>query len=373
MQLPTFPLVEWFAVAEGRHDLSLSHSACRTMSVADLLTRAELAEFRQLRLGYGEFSGMAPLRESIAETYETIEPAEIVTFNGPSEAVYTSMRALLRPGDRVVVPGPAFHTLQAIARVIGCEVRVWQAREEEGFAFHVSELEDLCDERTKLIVINFPHNPTGQTISGEALSAVVEIAKRSRAMLFSDEAFRLLEYPPDEALPAACDLYEYAISVTGLSKPFGLGGLRIGWLATRSAEILTAVQKYRYYTAEMTNTPCQWLASRALERAEEILPRNRGLIRSNLNRLSDFVAKRADVLRLHRPQAGTMALVEQRSGLSSTGFCRRLLDDERLFAVPGAALGMADTLLRFGLGISDLGDGLERLDRVLNRITQHGR
>ncbi len=372
MKLPRFELDHWFAVAEGRFDLSLSHSACETQSVADLLDGDELQEFTQLSLGYGPFDGLPELQESIASQYETIAPANILTFNGPSEAIYTFMQAVLEPSDEVVVQSPLFHTLHAIAKQIGCTIKEWRPTDELACSFDVKDLAKVCSKSTRVIIINFPHNPTGQTLSEAELRQVVDIAASSDAILFSDEAFRLLELPPYMTLPAACDLYEQGVSVTGMSKPYGLGGLRIGWMATKSERIRQAVKEYRYYTAEMTNTPCQWLACRALDKAQEVLTRNRAMIAANLKRLASFVESHGETLRLYPPKAGTMAVVEQSTQLTSTELCERILDEERLFLVPGKPLGMSDRLVRIGLGRSDLEAGLERFGRFLTRLATSG-
>jgi aspartate/methionine/tyrosine aminotransferase len=263
---------------------------------------------------------------------------------------------------------PSFHPLHAIARHIGCEIKEWRATDELSCSFDVEDLASLCNESTKLIVINFPHNPTGQTVSESELRRIVEIAESVDAMLFSDEAFRLLELPPLTTLPAVCDLYDKGISITGLSKSFGLGGLRMGWMATKCDEVRTAVKRYRYYTAEMTNTPCQWLACRALERKNEVLSRNRALIASNLELLEKFVHSHSTVLNLFRPKAGTMAMVEQRTNLTSSELSKRILKEERLFLIPGKPLGMSDRLLRFGLGMRGFTLSLECLDRFLKRL-----
>ncbi len=209
-------------------------------------------------------------------------------------------------------------------------------------------------------------------VSRSELQRIVEIAESVDAILFSDEVFRLLELPPLSMLPAACDLYHKAISVTGVSKPFGLGGLRIGWMATKQEKIHVAVRQYHYNTAEMTNVPCQWLACRALQKADRILTQNREIISAILGRIDAFVDSHADRLTLFRPKAGTMAIVEQKTNITSTEFCQRVLDEERLFLIPGRPLGMSDHLLRFGLGMSDFSQALDQLDRFLGRLKEPG-
>lgn len=311
--------------------------------------------------------GLNELRHAVARQYETIQADDALIFSGASEAIYTFMRAMLTPGDEVVVQSPLFNSLHAIARSIGCRVTEWRPTDERACSFDVSALAGLCNERTKLIVLNFPHNPSGQMISEEDLRMIVETAHRIEAFVFSDEQFRLLEMPSTPALPAACDVYEKAVSVAGVSKTHGLGGLRIGWLATRCREVIEAAQQYRFYTTEMTNTPCQYLASRALERGGDILQRNRSRIAANVERLRSFTEQHHDNFVLHSPKAGTMAVVEQRTPLTSVELCERLLNDERVFLVPGGVMGMSDRLLRFGLGRDDLVQGLERFGSFLQR------
>lgn len=368
MRLPRFPLVDWFAAAEGRFDLSLSHSDCEPLHVRDLLDENEFAKLARFRLGYGVFAGLQELREAVARQYATIGPDNVLIFGGASEAIYTFMRTMLNPNDEVVAPFPAFHTLHAIARSMDCRVAEWRPADELTCAFDVSALHDLCTARTRAIVLNFPHNPSGRMIAGDELNAIVETARKSNAFLFSDENFRLLEIGSTSTLPAACDLYEKAVSISSVSKTHGLGGLRIGWLATRCREIINAAKQYRFYTTESTNTPCQLLAGRALERGDEILARNRIRIAENLDRLHSFTQRHSDALVLHPPDAGTMALVEQKTPLVSTELCERLLDEERVFLVPGAALGMSDRLLRVGIGRDDVGEALNRFDSFLGRV-----
>lgn len=367
MRLPPFPLVNWFSAAEGRFDLSLSHSDCEPLSVSDLLSESELSEFATLRLNYGLFAGSNDLRHAIAAQYDTITPEDVLVFSGASEAIYTFMRTTLNPGDQVIVPMPLFNALHAIARSMGCQVVEWRPTNEMTGAYDVSTLVSLCSERTKLIVLNFPHNPTGQMISEEQLRAIGETARKFDAYLFSDEQFRLLEIPPTTTLPAACDLYEKAVSVSGVSKTLGLGGLRIGWLATRCRKTIEAAREYRFYTTETTNTPCQYLTCRALQRGNQILPRNRARIAANVERLRLFAEEHHDKLVLHMPKAGTMAVVEQKTALTSVDLCQRLLNAERVFLVPGEVIGISDRLLRFGLGRNDLAEGLARFGDFLRR------
>ncbi|MDA1014442.1 MAG: pyridoxal phosphate-dependent aminotransferase [Planctomycetota bacterium] len=370
MQLPSFSLVKWFAAAEGRFDISLSHSDCEPLCVSDVLDEDERNALINYPLGYGAFAGLEELRRAVARQYKTIERDDVLIFSGASEAIYTFMRTNLNPGDEVVVQCPIFNSLRGTAQAIGCKIVEWRPSDEMTCAFDVSVLADLCNRRTKLIIFNFPHNPSGQMVSEAELNAIVETASRCDAFVFSDEQFRLLELPTTPRLPAACDLYDKAVSVSGVSKTYGMGGLRIGWLVTRCRDVIERAQEYRYYTTEMTNTPCQMLAARALERSDEILRRNQDRIAANVERLHSFAAQHDENLLLHLPKAGTMALVEQKTPFTSTQFCERLLDEQRVFLVPGESMGISDRLLRFGLGREDFAEGLDRLNQFLRSPSQ---
>lgn len=367
MELPSFRLVEWFAAAEDRFDISLSHSDCEPLSISDVLNEDSLNKLANHRLGYGTFNGLDRLRETIANQYSTLHKRDVLTFNGASEAIYTFMRTNLNPGDEVVIQNPIFNSLRGTAQAIGCKLVDWQPTNEILCTYDVSALDDLCNDQTKLIVFNFPHNPTGQMISEEELRSIVEIAKRYNAMIFSDEQFRFLELPETLVLSAACDLYDKAVSVTSVSKTCGMGGLRIGWLATRCRDVIERAKEYRYYTTEMTNTPCQMLAVEALKRSDEILTRNRNRISGNVQALHEFCSQHREQLELYSPKAGTMAVVEQKTPLTSTQFCERLLDHQKVFLVPGECMGLSDRLLRFGFGRDDFGVGLRRLGAFLER------
>ncbi len=364
-RFPPFQLVNWFAAAEGRFDLSLSSSDCEPLCLSDLFDKRELPSFANCGLGYGTFAGLEQLRGLVARQYATIDKNDVLIFGGASEAIYTFMRTMLNPGDEVVVQNPMFHSLHAIARSIGCKITEWRPTDETTCEFDIASLIESCSPRTKLIVFNFPHNPTGQLISESDLRRIVETARRCNAFVFSDEQFRLLEMPSVAALPAACDLYDKAVSVTGVSKTYGCGGLRIGWLATRCAEVITATKEYRFYSTETVNTPSQILACRVLERGGEILARNRNLITANVERLRAFVDQHRNLLVFHPPKAGTLTMVEQKTSLTSTGLCERLLDEQRVFLVPGKTMEMSDRLLRFGLGRNDFAAGLHRLGNLL--------
>ena len=366
MQLPSFSLVDWFAEAEGRFDISLSHSDCEPLSVSDILDDNAQQRLASYALGYGTFAGLDDLRIEVARQHERLSADDVIIFSGASEAIYTFMRANLSPGDEVIIQKPIFNSLRGIAQGIGCKLVDWSTTNEMTCEFDVSELAKLVTSKTKLIVFNFPHNPSGQMITVDELTTIIDVARKNDVMIFSDEQFRMLELPETQRLPSICELYEKGISISSVSKSYGMGGLRIGWLLSRDHDVIKRCREYRYYTTEMTNTPCQMLAVEALRNRDRILEANQSLIVRNSRSLRKFCEEHATWLTLHPPQAGTMALVEQKTSLSSKQFCRQLLEEQQVFLVPGELMGISDRLLRFGFGRADFTDGIERVGKFLN-------
>jgi aspartate/methionine/tyrosine aminotransferase len=237
MQIEDFTLERYFARHEFSARYLLSPSDCESLSVRDLLSYAD-QETRQLwdglRLGYTESPGHPALRAEIARLYTQIQPGDVLEA-APEEAVFLAMHALLRPGDRVVVLWPAYQSLYAIARSIGCTVDPWPVELRQGrWSVNLDKLETLLPG-SRLLIVNFPHNPTGFLPSRAEFESIVKLTERHGVTLFCDEMYRMLERDPRDRLPAACDLSPNATSLSGLSKAFGLPGLRVGWLATRDA------------------------------------------------------------------------------------------------------------------------------------------
>ena len=156
------------------------------------------------------------------------------------------MNTLLKEGDHVISTFPGYQSLYEIALSNNCVLSKWLP--DDNMCFKLDDLLGLITEKTKLIVINFPHNPTGETITADELNQIISIAREKNIVIFSDEMYRLLEYDVRDRLPSVCEIYENGISLFGLSKTFALPGLRIGWLVTRNKDILADIAAYKDYT-----------------------------------------------------------------------------------------------------------------------------
>jgi aspartate/methionine/tyrosine aminotransferase len=355
MQIEDFALERYFARHEFSARFLLSPSDCESLSVQDLLTYAD-REARQLwdelRLGYTESPGHPALRAEIAHLYTRIQPNGILEA-APEEAIFLAMNALLRPGDRMVALWPAYQSLYAIARAIGCVVDPWPIQlRKDRWAIDLDHLETLLPG-ARLLVINFPHNPTGFLPSRTELESIVAMAERHGVVLFSDEMYRLLERDPLERLPAACDLSSNAASLGGVSKVFGLPGLRVGWLATRDGDWLTRCQGLKDYTTICGSAPSEILALIALRARDPILARCAAIVSRNQLLMGEYCTRRSTRIDWIPPVAGSTAFPRWTGPGSVDDFCATALDRQGVMIVPGRMFDYTGPHFRVGLGRQD--------------------
>ena len=370
MRIPRFKLERFFAEYEFQVDHLLCGSDCESVSIGELLALEPGAEaqFREHWLGYTESPGSRQLREAIANIYESVAADDVLVHAGAEEAIFTLMNAVLSPGDHIIVHSPCYQSLAEIARIIGCDVTLWRADESRNWALDVDALSAAVSERTRLIVINVPHNPTGYLMARDEFLEVSNIARDNNALLFSDEVYRESEYDPGDRLPAACDLGPHAISLGVMSKTYGLPGLRIGWLATKNEDVLHRVAEMKDYTTICCSAPSEWLATLALRHREKLVQRNLEIITANLELLDAFFAKHAKTFSWVKPRAGAIAFPRLLAG-NVDAFTRQLVEEASVLLLPGSVFGEEDGHFRIGFGRSNFSAALERLDLFLKKTS----
>lgn len=347
-----FALERYFAIHEFKVRHLLGPSDCESMRLEELLALADveaLGLWRSLALGYTESAGHPILRAEVARLYETITADDVLAVI-PEEGIFLAVHAAVAPGDHVVALVPAYQSLVEVARTAGCDVTPWRLRlGASGWYLDLDELKRSINDRTRLLVLNFPHNPTGYSPSRAELSAIVELAQQRGVWVLSDEMYRLLERSPDDRLPAACDLYERGISLSGVSKSFGLPGLRVGWLACRSSELVRRCQQLKDYTTICGSAPSEILAVVALRAREAIVGRSLEIVRANLARAEEFFTTRPHLFRWVPPRAGSVAFPEWRGLLPLDELRRRALDSG-VMVVTGDFFESEGSHFRVGLG-----------------------
>jgi len=367
MMIETFRLERFFSEHEFSVEHNLAASDCEPISQAELIAMAgddELELWEELKLGYTETGGALFLREEIARIYQGIKPEQLLVCT-PVEGIFLAMNAILEPGDHVICCYPEYQALSEVARAIGCEVERWEADEKQGWRFDPRWLERHARPDTRLIVINFPHNPTGCQASLRDLERTVEIARKRGAYLFSDEMYMFLEQEPGTRLPSACDVYERAVCLFGMSKAFGMAGARIGWLATRDAGMMERLARLKDYTTICSSAPSEVLATIALKSRGSIVAANLERIGRNLDVLDDFFERYPEYFYWDRPGAGTVAFPRLLSSKSADEFCGKMISAAGVLLLPASMFDFGQSHFRVGFGREGLAGAVEALEEHL--------
>ncbi|MEW6364536.1 MAG: aminotransferase class I/II-fold pyridoxal phosphate-dependent enzyme [Acidobacteriota bacterium] len=372
--LNPFKLERFLAEHEFRARYFLSPSDCESLSQRELLALSDdecRALWENLTLGYTESQGHPVLRAEIARLYPALSAESILVLT-PEEGIFIAMLSLLRPGDRVVAIAPAYQSLHEIARGIGCEVALWPMVESEaGWEADIDHLARLLAPRTRLLIINFPHNPTGYLPRREVLDAVLPLARKHDLCVFSDEMYRGLEYSSSQRLPAVAEIFERGVSLSGLSKTQGLAGLRIGWLATQSRDLMAQWLKLKDYTTICHSAPSEVLALMALRAGKRITARNLAIIQSNIVHATLFFSRHPALFSWVPPRAGSTAFPRWVGPEPVEEFCHHALESQDVLVVPGSMFDMPGRHFRIGLGRRSFPDALEVLGRVLESRGRH--
>jgi aspartate/methionine/tyrosine aminotransferase len=371
MNIKPFALERYFAQYEFSVSHQLSTSDCETMTVRELLSLAGMApedgmgELGELSLGYTESMGDPELRKMLARRYSGVE-AEMVLTAAPAEAIFLLLNSLLEAGDKVLVIDPCYQSLSSVPEAIGCEVIPWPVRLENGsWMIDIGELKKRLEAPTppKMVIVNFPHNPTGYRPSQQEFSRIVELCEQSGTLLFSDEMYRELNLFGETSSPAACELSSLAISLEGLSKSFGLPGLRMGWLVCLDKEIIRRAASLKDYTTICAPPPVEYLSRAALSAEPRLTARARAIVEENCRITEKAFAGAADFTWIP-PMAGSVAFPRYTGKEGAASLSMRLIREADTLMLPGSLFGFSDSHFRVGLGRKAYPEALSRLLRT---------
>jgi aspartate/methionine/tyrosine aminotransferase len=366
MQLPPFQLERYFARYEFSAPYLLCTSDCESLTLKDILDLEDNADkrFNELGLGYTEALGHPELRRAIAGLYDPLTEEQVLVHAGAEEAIFNFMNVALNPGDEVIVQSPCYQSLAEVARGIGARVKAWQARPETGWALELAELEQLLTERTRVVVVNFPHNPTGYLPPLDLVHQLVQLSQQHGFIILADEVYRGLELNPADRLPALAELDDRAVSIGVMSKTYGLAGLRIGWVVTRNQPLFDKLAAFKDYTTICNSAPSEFLAALALRHANSLTNRNRQIISTNLELLDAFFAEHEQLFGWSTPLAGPIAFPELRQGQVAT-FCQELVEKAGVLLLPGTLYSPELNAFRIGFGRANMPVALDRFDSYL--------
>jgi aspartate/methionine/tyrosine aminotransferase len=369
MQLEHFAMERLQSEWENRVAHNLSESGVHPMSVEELLSPEERAELLRERLVYIQSNGTEELRERIAALYPGAGVDNVTATNGSAEANFISVWRVVERGDEVVLVLPNYGQLWGVLRGFGAEVKTVHLREELGWGLDLDELERVFSPRTRLICVCNPNNPTGAILKPAERDAIVRLAGKHGAWILADEVYRGAERDGVETA-TFWGAYERVLATAGLSKAYGLPGLRIGWVVSPKDESGN-VWARKDYTSISPGALSDVLARKALTPAVRagILARTRSILNRNYPVLEQWVGKRGDAFRLVPPKAGAIAYLRYAWPVNSLELVLRLRDEQSVLIVPGDHFGM-DGFLRVGFGNEpeDLRGGLGRIDALLDSL-----
>lgn len=369
MHINTFKLEEYLS----QYEFSVKHLLCcsdsESFSMQEILAMAsdeQKSLWDDLRLGYTEVNGMPQLRREIAnKLYPGLSDNNILMFSGAEDGIFCALETLLYPGDHAIVLTPCYQSLLEIPRMVGADVTELPLQEENEWRIEIETIASAIKSNTKCIIINFPHNPTGQVIEQEELMSLVELCQSKGIWLFSDEVYRLLGSPKGPwASPAAC-LYDKAISLGVMSKAYGMAGLRIGWLACQNQDMLKKITQMKHYTTICNSAPSEIISLIAISHQEQILHRNNMIVSNNLNILEDFLKEHDQLFDWVRPQGGCVGYVKYKKG-SVDAFCEKLVKEQSVLLMPASVYHHDSNHFRVGFGRKDLPEGLYKLSTFVS-------
>ena len=369
MKVDLFELERLQSIYENQVEINLSDSGVEPLGLGELLGDGDLEALLEQPLAYPQTNGTAELRSAIAATYPRASNEEVVVTNGGSEANFVACWHLIDPGDEVVVMHPNYLQTHHLAEGFGARVRAWRLREQgpagaRRWAPDLDELSELVNPRTKLIVVCNPNNPTGARMTNDEVSAICVTAARYGTWILSDEIYRGAEHDGRDTA-TAWGRSDRVIVTAGLSKAYGLPGLRIGWVVA-DRPVAEALWERRDYTTIAPGALSDRLARLALRppvRAR-LLDRARRLITEHYTIVRDWIAA-TDGLTHVPPEAGALAFVRYTHAVGSTELTTRLRETARVLVAPGDTFRM-DGYVRIGFGgrPDTLRDGLSRLGRL---------
>lgn len=354
MNLNPFKLEEYLT----QYEFNAPHLFC--CSDAESFTMSEVLSFANqdeqnlwdnLRLNYTEPFGYPPLRSTIAnQMYQQLQSENILCFAGAEEGIYCALYTLCEPGDHVIVLTPCYQSLKEIPQMKGCAVSAIELQESNNWRICLAEIERAIRTNTKCLVMNFPHNPTGQVISPQELKDLVALLDSHGIWLFSDEVYRYLGNPAEAWASPAADLYDKALSLGVMSKAFGLAGLRVGWIACQDQVLLHKIKGMKDYASICNSAPSEILSLIALRNKNNLLDRNNRIVSENLSLLEQFFGQYSDKFQWIKPQGGCVGFVNYLADEHIDVFCARLVNEHGILLMPASVYDYSSNHFRIGFG-----------------------
>ena len=370
MRIETFAMERMQSTWENIVDYDMSESGVRPLTLRELTGMGlDLEAFLDEPLGYSQSNGTIELRERIAALYPGATIDHIEVTNGTSEANYLIALSQIEPGDAVAMQVPNYMQIWGVARSLGADVRTFHLRSDARWEPDWDEFERAVTDGTRLLYLSNPNNPTGSVLSQAAMQRIVSRCERTGTLLLSDEVYLGAEITAPRT-KSFWGLSDRVVVTSGLSKAYGIPGVRIGWIAGPPALVADCWSQHDYLTIG-PNKLSDRVARVAVEpqNREHCYARTGHILRHNLPFVREWIAGFGGRLRWTEPIAGAIGLIEYDAEVPSLAIADRVRVNQSTLLVPGSQVGI-EGHLRIWLGGKELylREGLRRIGEELKAL-----
>lgn len=346
---------------------NLTESSVRDLKLGDLKLHLQ-----DLKLEYGHHAGLHGLREAIASEHAGLNSNQVLITSGAAAALFIVNTSLLEPGDEILVMRPNYGTTIETPKALGAKVNYIELDFDHGFKPDLSSLEQQLSNKTKLISITNPNNPTGVCLSQDELNQLISLAEKFNCYLLVDETYRDLW---DSKYPLAACASDKVISVSSLSKAYGLPGIRMGWIITKNPVLLELFLAAKEQIFICNSILDETIAQQFFAQKEKIQARINEHLQVNRSILFDFLNANS-FLECVKPQGGVVCFPRIKLGqeVNMKKFYSTLSNEFGTFVGPGYWFDMPHHYMRIGYGwptAQELRQGLEHINECLSRFQPH--
>ncbi|MEO0357412.1 MAG: pyridoxal phosphate-dependent aminotransferase [Pseudomonadota bacterium] len=372
--LPDFRLETHFSKWEFKARYHMTASDPETITLRELLAMASDEDregFEGMSLGYTETFGAPDLRAVIAWTFVDQPVENILCFAGASEGIFAANTVVLDKDSHAIVVTPNYQSHESLPNMI-CSATAVPLDADDNWSLDIDRIAAAIQPNTRLVTINFPHNPTGAILSLDRYMALVALCRHHGIYILHDEIFNGLGPTGGQHLPYIADVYERGLSLGVMSKSYGLPGLRVGWIACQDRALLSKMERLKHYLSICNSGPSERLSLIGLKARDQILARNNAIVDENLVKWDAFFARHTDLFEWQRPQGSCMAFPRYKGPEGVEEFCRALVEDSGVLFLPSTIyrsdLGPTPTdRFRLGCGRKNLDEGIAALDAHIMR------
>lgn len=365
-----FETEDYFSQYEFTKPYQLASSDCESITISELISLGGGAtdEFLHMNLSYPEMPGSQKLRSEISRLYSSVSADQVLVLGSPIEGIYLSMRALIKKDDHAIVLSPAYDALFNVAEHISGNVDRWYLKNDgKKWFLDFDQLEKILKPNTKLLVLNFPHNPTGFVPSQDDIKKIIAITEKRGIRIFSDEIYSGLELDSESKLQSIADLTSGSVVMSGASKGLGLPGLRFGWLVIKEPKLYEELLTLKTYTSMCANQTNEYLGLMAVRAAPKLLAKNLSIIKANLKMAEPFFNEHSEKLNWIKQQGGSVSVFKI-NNTSAEKFCHRLASDFGVVLLPIKYMGYEDQYIRMGFGRANFKSSLDIFNTALKSL-----